>query len=91
VPSICELLALSERTGAVLVDLAGTVSEAANPDLSGGSYPPRRWPAWVVLDQAVDHGREHRTHVATILTQRGVTPPEMDLWAFDEAGGMRPG
>ena len=91
VPSIGEFLASSERTGAALVDLAGTVSEDAVLDLGGGQYPPRRWPAWVVLDQVVDHGREHRTHVATILTQLGITPPEMDLWAFDEAEVTRLG
>jgi len=90
VPPIEELLPSSERSGAALVELAGTVGETAVLDVGGGPYPPRRLPAWVVLDQAIDHGREHRTHVATILTQLGITPPDMDLWEFDEAEGTPP-
>lgn len=29
-----------------------------------------------------DHGREHRTHAATILTQLGIEPPVIDGWQF---------
>jgi hypothetical protein len=45
-----------------------------------------RRPGWLLLAQAVDHAREHRSHVATILTQLGITPPDIDVWAFEEAG-----
>jgi len=42
-------------------------------------------PGWIILVQAVDHGREHRTHIATILTQLGIEPPDMDGWTFMSA------
>lgn len=42
-------------------------------------------PAGVVLMQALHHGNEHRSQVATILTQLGVTPPEWGLWEWAEA------
>lgn len=36
----------------------------------------------VFMMQAVDHGKEHRTHVAASLTQLGVEPPNLDGWAY---------
>jgi uncharacterized damage-inducible protein DinB len=43
------------------------------------------------LLQAVNHGTEHRSQVATILTQLGVVPPEMDGWTyFEESGQLIP-
>ncbi|MGI9253471.1 MAG: DinB family protein [Thermomicrobiales bacterium] len=38
-------------------------------------------PVAFLFVQALDHAKEHRTQVAAILTQQGVTPPEMDAWA----------
>jgi uncharacterized damage-inducible protein DinB len=73
-----------ERTGARSIELASTT-----PDERILTYviegEERVWPAWVVLGQVIDHGREHRSHVATILTQLGIEPPEMDMWAYGEA------
>jgi uncharacterized damage-inducible protein DinB len=58
-----------------------------------GDDPPGTWrmPASLLLLQAVNHGTEHRSQVATILTQLGLEPPEMDGWAyFDESGQLIP-
>lgn len=41
-------------------------------------------PAGVVLAQAIHHGNEHRSQIATILSQLGVTPPEWGLWDYAE-------
>jgi uncharacterized damage-inducible protein DinB len=56
-----------------------------------GDDPPGTWwmPVSLFLLQAVNHGTEHRSQVATILTQLGVEPPEMDGWTyFFESGHM---
>ena len=56
-----------------------------------GDDPPGTWsmPVSLFLLQAVNHGTEHRSQVATILTQLGVEPPEMDGWTyFFESGRM---
>jgi len=55
-----------------------------------GDDPPGTWwmPVSLFLLQAVNHGTEHRSHVATILTQLGVEPPEMDGWTFFFASGQ---
>jgi uncharacterized damage-inducible protein DinB len=49
-----------------------------------GNDPPGTWwmPVSLFLLQAVNHGTEHRSQVATILTELGVKPPEMDGWAY---------
>ena len=38
--------------------------------------------ASIILLQAINHATEHRSHIATILTQQGITPPEMDGWSY---------
>jgi len=58
-----------------------------------GDDPPGTWwmPVSLYLLQAVNHATEHRSQVATILTQLGVQPPEMDGWTyFFENGRMVP-
>jgi uncharacterized damage-inducible protein DinB len=58
-----------------------------------GDDPPGVWtmPVPLFLLQAINHGTEHRSQVATILTQLGVVPPEMDGWAyFFDSGLMVP-
>ena len=49
-----------------------------------GDDPPGTWwmPVPLFLLQAVNHGTEHRSQVATIMTQLGVEPPEMDGWTY---------
>ena len=58
-----------------------------------GDDPPGTWwmPVSLYLLQAVNHGPEHRSQIATILTQLGIEPPPMDGWTFFmDAGHMRP-
>ncbi len=54
-----------------------------------GDDPPGTWwmPVSLYLLQAVNHATEHRSQVATILTQLGVQPPEMDGWTYFFATG----
>ena len=41
----------------------------------------------VRLAQVVHHGTDHRSQICTALTSLGVTPPEIDLWAYGDATG----
>jgi uncharacterized damage-inducible protein DinB len=54
-----------------------------------GDDPPGTFhmPVSLFLLQAVNHGTEHRSQVATILTQLGVQPPDMDGWTYFFASG----
>jgi uncharacterized damage-inducible protein DinB len=42
-------------------------------------------PAIYVLIQAINHGNDHRSQVATLLSQQGITPPDLDGWAYYDA------
>ena len=75
-----------EQTGTRLMALATTVPDdhiARFRTLDGEDVEIH---GWVLLAQSIDHAREHRSHVATILTQLGLTPPDIDVWAFEESG-----
>ena len=41
----------------------------------------------VRLAQVVHHGSDHRSQVCTALTGLGLTPPDIDLWAYGDATG----
>ena len=46
---------------------------------------------WVPIVQAINHATEHREQISSMLTDLGITPPEMDGWAFADAmGAMKP-
>ena len=40
-----------------------------------------------LMVQAVNHSTEHRTQIATIITQLGMEPPDMSGWNFMEETG----
>lgn len=44
-------------------------------------------PVGVRLAQALHHGTDHRSQVCTALTSLGITPPEIDVWAYARATG----
>ncbi len=50
--------------------------------LDKGTY---KAPVIVVVMQALDHGIDHRTQIASVLSRQGITPPELDAWAYNEA------
>ena len=42
-------------------------------------------PAIFVLIQAINHATDHRSQIATMLSQQDVTLPELDGWAYYDA------
>lgn len=58
-----------------------------------GDDPVGTWriPVSLFVVQAINHGTEHRSQIATILTQLGIEPPPMDGWTyFGDSGRMIP-
>jgi uncharacterized damage-inducible protein DinB len=51
---------------------------------NGGEYHAR---LGVRLAQVVHHGTDHRSQVCTVLTVLGITPPEIDVWAYARETG----
>jgi uncharacterized damage-inducible protein DinB len=82
-PGFDHLAASFERGNSLLEDAAGLMADDHRVEVSGDD-PPGTWtmPRSLLLLQAVNHGTEHRSQVATILTQLDVEPPDMDGWTY---------
>lgn len=39
---------------------------------------------WVVMVQVINHATEHREQISSMLSALGVTPPNLDGWAYGE-------
>ena len=75
----------------LLEEAAARAGEDVEIEVSGDD-PPGTWkmPASLILLQAVNHGTEHRSQIATILTWLGIEPPPMDGWTyFFDSGHMK--
>jgi uncharacterized damage-inducible protein DinB len=84
--SLAELRARAEAAGA---GLAREAARVGMDDTVTQEYQGQMTtiPAYIVLTQALQHGAEHRGHIATILSQHGITPPAIDGWAYGETVG----
>ena len=40
---------------------------------------------WVVMVQVINHASDHREQICSMLSALGVTPPDMEGWAYGEA------
>jgi uncharacterized damage-inducible protein DinB len=76
------------RGNALLEEAAARPVEDRKVQVTGADPPGTWWmPVSLYLLQAINHATEHRCQVATILTQLGIQPPEMDGWTYFQAGG----
>jgi uncharacterized damage-inducible protein DinB len=88
--------ALAERLAHGDAQLERAAARATNEERKvqvTGDDPPGTWwmPVPLFLVQAINHGTEHRSQVATILTHLGIEPPDMAGWAyFFDSGHMVP-
>jgi uncharacterized damage-inducible protein DinB len=74
--------ALAKSTGKALIRCAKEIP--GNTILEGvrADSEEYRVPASFLFIQAINHATEHRTQIATILTQRGIQPPDLDGWVY---------
>jgi uncharacterized damage-inducible protein DinB len=70
-----------QTTGAGFVEWATKVPAAdlLNIDWDG---EPRKVPKSIIMTQVINHATEHRAQIMAILTQLGITPPELDSWSY---------
>ncbi len=74
-----------QESGQLLIEL----SARADPDdvLEGEDQGRRaRLPVAIVYVQAINHATEHRSQIATILSQQGIEPPDFSGWAWKTYG-----
>lgn len=74
----------ADRTGRDLIELARAAE--ANEVLERIRHGrPYTIPLGVMFAQVITHAVDHRSQIATILTQLGIEPPDLDGWAFNES------
>ena len=79
------------KTDAMLEEAALQADDGRTVRITGDD-PEGSWDmaGGLLLLQAVNHATEHRSQIATILTQLGVEPPDMSGWRFFfDAGHMQ--
>jgi uncharacterized damage-inducible protein DinB len=83
-PGLDELRRRAKLSGEQLIALAQQWEPSQILQLSyqGQSYEV---PAIFVLIQAVNHATDHRSQIATLLSQQDITPPELDGWVYYDA------
>lgn len=81
---------LRERAAEIGEALMHAATRVGQEDTFPRRYDGRIYqiPAPRFLVQILDHSREHRTHVTTILTQLGIEPAALDGWAYMHAMGL---
>ncbi len=83
---------------AALSPAIATVGSGWRTLLAGGVDPDQdvvdvddgqefRYPVSILLAQMLHHGTDHRSQICTALTNLGITPPGIDVWAYAEATG----
>jgi uncharacterized damage-inducible protein DinB len=83
-PDFDELRRRAKRTGE---DLIRFVEQAEQADLNKilhldrGTYDA---PVIVVVIQAINHAIDHRSQIATLLSQQDIEPPDLDSWAYND-------
>jgi uncharacterized damage-inducible protein DinB len=85
--SIAQLRERAAMLGEALAQVAGHIGP-------NDTFPDRgedriyQLPGPRFLAQVTSHATEHRSQVATILTQLGIEPPDMSCWAYMEEMGL---
>jgi uncharacterized damage-inducible protein DinB len=78
-PGFDRLAELAKLTGRAFVEVSGSVTD--EPIRVGTKQQYDVEPV-VLLTQMFNHGTEHRSQVATILTTLGIEPPELSGWEW---------
>jgi len=81
-PDFDELRRRAERSGKELITIAQQRDLSQIFYLDGGTYEA---PAIVVVIQAINHAIDHRSQIATLLSQQDIEPPDLDGWSYNDA------
>jgi len=76
-----ELRRRAHQSGEALIAIAEHLEHGQILDIAyqGQHYDV---PAILVLIQAITHATDHRSQIATLLSQQNIEPPEIDGWAY---------
>ena len=86
--TIPEMIDLLLETGRGLIQWAHKVQPADVVEVDWDGTP-RNVPKTFLLTQALQHAAEHREQIKAILTDIGITPPDLQGWEFFDAADTR--
>ena len=84
-PGFDELWRHARGSGEALITFAERVDQEELSQilhLDGGTYDA---PAIIVVIEAINHAIDHRSQIATLLSQQDIEPAELDSWAYNDA------
>jgi uncharacterized damage-inducible protein DinB len=81
-PGFDELRRRAKMSGELLIEAAEQKDLDRILSLDGGTY---QCPAMIVMIEAINHGTDHRSQIATLLSQQGIEPPGLDAWDYNDA------
>ena len=82
IPGLDVLRQRAESSGEVLLKVAEQADLDRILHLDGGTYDA---PAIIVVIQAIQHAIDHRSQIATLLSQLNIELPGLDAWSFNDA------
>ena len=80
-PGFDDIRARLARTGAALIEIAARADPAQLLHVARGGQT-FEMSIMVPLTQAINHATEHRAHIVTVLSARGVEPVSLDAWTY---------
>jgi uncharacterized damage-inducible protein DinB len=78
---IDELRRRAEHSGKELIAMSEQADVRQVLHLDDGTYDAQ---VIIVLLQAINHGVDHRSQIATLMSQQGITPPILDAWGYND-------
>ncbi len=80
-PGAQKLMQVLDESGQALIELAGRADPDEVLEFEDEGRLRKVGVATVYI-QTINHATEHRSQIATILTQQGVEPPDFSGWAW---------
>ncbi|GHO55724.1 DinB family protein [Ktedonobacter robiniae] len=81
-PGFDELRRRAQLSGKALITFAEQGELNRLLSLDEGTYEA---PIMIVLIQAINHTVDHRSQIATLLSQQGIEAPDLDGWSYNDA------
>lgn len=81
-PGFGELRRRAKMSGELLIEAAEQKDLDRILSLDGGTY---QCPAMIVMIESINHATDHRSQIATSLSQQEIEPPSLDAWDYHDS------
>lgn len=87
-PSLSQMMAYETELNQALLDTLQRVPVTQNVHEEGDGWT-FDYQARLIFMSVVYHGITHRTDITTVLNQKGISLPELDVWGYQSASPER--